>query len=204
PPRAGAGGGGVRRDHGRRPRRAQRRPGAGSGAGDAGGERDGTRGGVVARRRRGHARGNRRDDGQDGQLFEVPARPGARPAARGAGREGGRRVGSVGGLGGAAARAGVLLLHRWGTDLEAQLVAAQQRSATLESTLQQVDGDGRVMTGREAALASALEDRIAVIDGQLAERRAKEMAALNLWRQRADLMQQLVQVRVTRANYVGL
>ena len=37
-----------------------------------------------------------------------------------------------------------------------------------------------------------------------AERRAKEMAALNLWRQRADLMQQLVQVRVTRANYVGL
>src|SRR6266496_1310289 len=67
-----------------------------------------------------------------------------------------------------------------------------------------VDGDGRVMTGREAALASALEDRIAVIDGQLAERRAKEMEALNLWRQRADLMQQLVQVRVTRANYVGL
>ena len=53
-------------------------------------------------------------------------------------------------------------------------------------------------------LASALEDRIAVIDGQLAEQQAKEMAALNLWRQRADLMQQLVQVRVTRANYVGL
>ena len=121
-----------------------------------------------------------------------------------AGRERRRRVWSVGSLAAAAALAGVLLLHPWGTDLEAQLVAAQQRSATLESTLQQVDGDGRVMTGREAALASALEDRIAVIDGQLAERRAKEMAALNLWRQRADLMQQLVQVRVTRANYVGL
>ena len=114
------------------------------------------------------------------------------------------RVWRVGSLAAAAALAGVLLLHPWGTDLEAQLVAAQQRSATLESTLQQVDGDGRVMTGREAALASALEDRIAVIDGQLAERRAKEMEALNLWRQRADLMQQLVQVRVTRANYVGL
>ena len=60
------------------------------------------------------------------------------------------------------------------------------------------------MSGREAALASALEDRIAAIDGQLAERQAEELEALNLWRQRADLMQQLVQVRVTRANYVGL
>ena len=60
------------------------------------------------------------------------------------------------------------------------------------------------MSGREAALASALEDRIAAIDGQLAERQAEELEALNLWRQRADLMQQLVQVRMTRANYVGL
>ena len=51
-------------------------------------------------------------------------------------------------------------------------------------------------------MAAALEDRIAAIDGQLAEQEAQEQ--LNLWRQRADLMQQLVQVRVTRANYVGL
>jgi len=115
-----------------------------------------------------------------------------------------RRVWRVGSLAAAAGLAGVLLLHPWGTDLEAQLVAAQQRSATLESTLQQVGGgfDGRVMSGREAAVAAALEDRIAAIDGQLAEQEAQEQ--LNLWRQRADLMQQLVQVRVTRANYVGL
>ena len=118
-------------------------------------------------------------------------------------RHGGRAIGFLGLLA-AATIAGVLLLRPWGTDLEAQLVEAQQRSATLESTLQQVGGDGRVMSGREAALASALEDRIAAIDGQLAERQAEEQEALNLWRQRADLMQQLVQVRVTRANYVGL
>ena len=115
-----------------------------------------------------------------------------------------RRVWRVGSLAAAAALAGVLLLHPWGTDLQAELVQAQQRSATLESTLQQVGGgfDGRVMSGREAAVAAALEDRIAAIDGQLAEQEAQEQ--LNLWRQRADLMQQLVQVRVTRANYVGL
>jgi len=58
------------------------------------------------------------------------------------------------------------------------------------------------MSGREAAAAAALEDRIAAIDGQLAEQEVQQQ--LNLWRQRADLMQQLVQVRVTRANYVGL
>ena len=122
------------------------------------------------------------------------------------GRDRRRRVWRVGTLAAAAALAGLLLLRPWGTDLEGQLVQAQQRSATLESTLQQVGGggDGRVMSGREAALASALEDRIAAIDGQLAERQAEEQEALNLWRQRADLMQQLVQVRVTRANYVGL
>jgi len=106
-----------------------------------------------------------------------------------------RRVWRVGSLAAAAALAGVLLLRPWGT---------QQRSATLESTLKQVGGgvDGRVMSGREAAVAAALEDRIAAIDGELADREAEEQ--LNLWRQRADLMQQLVQVRVTRANYVGL
>ena len=115
-----------------------------------------------------------------------------------------RRVWRVGSLAAAAALAGVLLLHPWGTDLQAELVQAQQRSATLESTLKQVGGgvDGRVMSGREAAVAAALEDRIAAIDGELADREAEEQ--LNLWRQRADLMQQLVQVRVTRANYVGL
>ena len=91
-----------------------------------------------------------------------------------------------------------------GRRLNQTLTGTGVKEATLESTLQQVGGgfDGRVMSGREAAVAAALEDRIAAIDGQLAEQEAQEQ--LNLWRQRADLMQQLVQVRVTRANYVGL
>jgi hypothetical protein len=33
---------------------------------------------------------------------------------------------------------------------------------------------------------------------------AQEALLVDLWRQRVDLMQQLVQVRATRAKYVGL
>src|SRR6266700_3712927 len=60
-----------------------------------------------------------------------------------------------------------------------------------------------------AALAAALEDRIAVIDGELAQlgpvpAQAHSADLVNLWQQRVDLMEQLVSVRVTRAAYVGL
>jgi hypothetical protein len=116
-----------------------------------------------------------------------------------------RRVWSMGGLAAAAAVAGILLLHPWGTDLEAQLVQAKRQSATYQSALREYGAEGRVMSGREAVLAAALEDRIAAIDGRLAQPgRAPDSELVNLWQQRADLMQQLVQVRVTRAAYVGL
>ena len=59
------------------------------------------------------------------------------------------------------------------------------------------------MSGREAALAAQLEDEIAALDAQLITPR-QETQEVNLWRQRVDLMQRLVQVRVTRASYVGL
>jgi len=54
-----------------------------------------------------------------------------------------------------------------------------------------------------------LEDRIAAIDGELARVGPPDSALgpgdlVKLWRQRVDLMQQLVGVHVTRAAYVGL
>jgi hypothetical protein len=63
-----------------------------------------------------------------------------------------------------------------------------------------------VVSGQEAALAAQLEDRIALVDGKLTriDRRGRDAELVDLWKQRVNLMQQLVQVRVTRASYVGL
>lgn len=86
------------------------------------------------------------------------------------------------------------------------LAQAKQQSAQLESTLQTYDSDGRVVSGRSAALCAQLEEQIAALDGQLTQSAlaAQDQAVLDLWRQRVQLMQRLVEVRVTRAAYVGL
>jgi len=91
----------------------------------------------------------------------------------------------------------------------AELARAQQQSAVLEATLDRYRPDGRVMTGRSAALCADLEDSIAAIDGELADagraaRAAREAELVQLWRERVGLMEQLVSARVTRATYVGL
>lgn len=88
-----------------------------------------------------------------------------------------------------------------------ELAQVKQHSAQLEDTLQMYDLNGRVMSGGEADLTARLEDQIAALDGvlaQLDESATQQARLVDLWRQRVDLMQQLVQVRVTRANYVGL
>src|SRR5207245_1591404 len=87
----------------------------------------------------------------------------------------------------------------------AELEALYQRVAQLK----RYEPDGRVTSGREAAVASALEDRIAVIDGELTRIGRPDVGVdpaelVKLWQQRVDLMQQLVSVRLTRAAYVGL
>jgi predicted anti-sigma-YlaC factor YlaD len=86
------------------------------------------------------------------------------------------------------------------------LAQAKQESAQLETTLRDYDPEARVMSGREAQLSARLEDQIATLDGRLAQLndRSGEAQLVDLWRQRVDLMQQLVQVHVTRAKYVGL
>jgi hypothetical protein len=121
-----------------------------------------------------------------------------------------RRIGLVG-LAAAAAVAGVIVF-RAATPNDAvadQLARMKEASAELESGLYQLAPDGRVVNGREAALATLLEDQIAVIDGELVRAALPEMAApesqvLDLWRERVGLMQQLYTVRVTRAAYMGL
>src|SRR6266704_1117924 len=120
-------------------------------------------------------------------------------------RHGGRAIGFLGLLA-AAAIAGLIVFRPWADSLHAELSQAKQQSATLESTLQQVGGDDRVMSGREAALAAALEDRIAVIDALLEGRdsrtRGRDAQLVQLWQQRVQLMRQLVNVHATRVTYV--
>lgn len=115
-------------------------------------------------------------------------------------------------LAAAAALAGLIVFGPWsgGNTLHAELSQAKQRCSKLESALQQYDADGRVESGRSAALAAQLEDQIAVVDGRLSQlsprgaSRTPEAELVDLWQQRATLMQQLYQVRVTRVSYVGL
>jgi hypothetical protein len=86
----------------------------------------------------------------------------------------------------------------------AQLDSIKQRSASLEDRLLQDPLRGRVMSGWEAAMAAELEDRIALIDGQLGAVAAVPgpVTQVDLWRQRVDLMERLYTVR--RATYQGM
>jgi hypothetical protein len=151
------------------------------------------------------------------RLRALPLRRSARdrwPVVRDAIRAGRRRRRERWGgwsLAAAAAVAGLVVFRPFWTGqvAGAALARAKQESATLEQQLRQYDPEGRVTSGREAALAAALEDGIAVIDGELArvgppDPQAGRAALVQLWQQRVDLMQQLVSVRVTRATYVGL
>jgi len=122
-----------------------------------------------------------------------------------------RRTWGGWGLAAAAALVGALLVPRLGSDgtLRAELSITKNQSATLEDQLQSYDVDGRVLTGRMAAKVAELEDRIAVIDGDLArwgtvKPQAQDAELVQLWKQRVDLMRQLVNVRVSTARYVGL
>jgi len=114
-----------------------------------------------------------------------------------------------GGLAVAAAIVGIIIIGPINPTpaLGENLAQAKQQSAQLETTLRDYDSDSRVMSGREADLTAQLEDQIAVLDGQLArlgDSARADAQLVDLWRQRVDLMQQLLQVHVTRAKYVGL
>jgi hypothetical protein len=149
------------------------------------------------------------------QLKALPARRPSRdrwPAIRDTVRADRRRVRQRwlrGGLALAAALGGLMIVRPMlenPTHAE-DLAQAKQQSAQLETALQDYDSDSRVMSGREADLTAQLEDQIASLDGQLArlgDAGSADAQLVDLWKQRVDLMQQLVQVHVTRAKYVGL
>src|SRR2546423_7739071 len=107
----------------------------------------------------------------------------------------------------AAAVAGLIVFRPFGTRQAdaAELARMKQESATLEQQLDRYDPDARVISGRLAAVAAALEDRIAVIDGELARvgppDAPRPAELVKLWQQRVELMEQLVSVHVTRAAY---
>lgn len=122
-----------------------------------------------------------------------------------------RRVWSLVGLAAAATIAGLLVLRPSspGQAYADEIAQMKERSAEIESELSLLAPEGRVVTGREAVLASLLEDQLAVIDGELVRVSLPEVAApdsrvLDLWQERVDLMRQLYTVRVTRAAYMGL
>jgi AcrR family transcriptional regulator len=151
------------------------------------------------------------------QLKALPPRRPARdrwPAVRDAvlaQRRRRRECWGLSGLAAAAALAGLLVFRPfWTKPVDAaELARVKQQSATLEQQLGRFDPDGRVTSGSSAALAAALEDRIAVVDGELARlgpsrAQARPADLVTLWQQRVDLMQHLVSVRVARAAYVGL
>jgi anti-sigma factor RsiW len=113
------------------------------------------------------------------------------------------------GLAVAAAVAGLMIVRPMLQKpvLADDLAQAKQQSAQLETVLHDYDSDSRVMSGREADLTAQLEDQIASLDGRLAQfgdSGVGDAQLVDLWRQRVDLMQQLMQVHVTRAKYVGL
>lgn len=122
----------------------------------------------------------------------------------------GHRLWVARGLAAAALIAGVAVLRPFGgTSAYAQdLERAKRQSASLEAELQQYDPDSRVVTGRAASAAAELEDRIASVDGWLAQINGApadpDPQLIKLWQDRVNLMQQLVDVHVTNAAYVGL
>ena len=83
------------------------------------------------------------------------------------------------------------------------------RSRALETALERIDPESRVLDGRTAGIAQELEDRIARVDRQLEiaelmEQQARDSELLRLWRERVGLLDALVDVHVTRASNAGL
>ncbi len=120
------------------------------------------------------------------------------------------------GLGGLAAAASVALVLGVGTLRQpeagldpAEIQQAMVRSRVLESALDRLDPESRVLDGRTAGITQQLEDRIARVDrelemAELMERQSRDAELLKLWRERVGLLDALVDVHVTRASHVGL
>jgi hypothetical protein len=84
-----------------------------------------------------------------------------------------------------------------------EIIRLQAKSQALESMLQSLPGRPRLVRADDAAAIAALEDRIAHVDWQLTRSSVRDtapLAAPSLWRERVDLMDQLVRVRYAEAG----
>lgn len=91
-------------------------------------------------------------------------------------------------------------------DPSTELAVLVEQSRQLEAALREYGPEGRIVNGRTAAVIAELEDRIALVDAGIARAAAGERTQpelVNLWRDRVQLMDALVNTHVTRANYVG-
>jgi hypothetical protein len=91
----------------------------------------------------------------------------------------------------------------------AAIDTAKAQSRALEGTILRYNPEARVTDGRTARIAAELEDRIADLDRQLEvtqlrEGGARDQQLLQLWRERVNLLDALVDVHVTKASNVGL
>ncbi|MEP7327154.1 MAG: hypothetical protein ABI836_14480 [Gemmatimonadota bacterium] len=91
----------------------------------------------------------------------------------------------------------------------AAIDTAKAQSRALESTILRYNPEARVTDGRTARIAAELEDRIADLDRQLEvtqmrDVQSRDQQLLQLWRERVNLLDALVDVHVTKASNVGL
>jgi hypothetical protein len=86
------------------------------------------------------------------------------------------------------------------------LVSLMERSQQIEGALRRFQPETGVVSGRVAGAVAALEDEISSVDARLAWARELDLPRndlVELWRERVDLMDALLNVRATRATYVG-
>lgn len=86
------------------------------------------------------------------------------------------------------------------------LVRLMERSQQIEGALRRFQPETGVVSGRVAGAVAALEDEISSVDARLARAREFDLPRddlVELWRERVDLMDALLNVRATRATYVG-
>ena len=89
----------------------------------------------------------------------------------------------------------------------ASLDRAMAHSRALEQTLKSLDPEHQALSGDAARVAAELQDRLSRIDIQLVEPgvwQGSSGRAAELWRQRAGVLDALVDVHTTRAAMAGL
>jgi len=102
-------------------------------------------------------------------------------------------------------RGGLEAWHEARTAHEMKALIGQ--SQRLERALRSLDPSGHVVSGRTAGTIVELQDHIASIDAELANKGGQGAASpelVNLWQERVRLLDALINVEATRVAYVGL